>query len=264
MILEQTRTFTETNNSVSRFAFLMLVLIVFMVLLRGGVYLLNWWFTPKSSPILLNGMRKATQASIIKQDPSVTGAIPVKRSVNKEQGMEFSWSVWLHVDDQTFSDKTDLKHVFHKGNDSVGDRGMVTPNNAPGVYLARNTNDLIVVMNTYERPDEDMRVEGIPMNKWINVLLRLDKQRNLDVYINGTLKKRHVLEGVPKQNYGDVFVTMNGGFQGFVSELRYFDHAVSIYTINSIVRAGPNMSMNDDDMMTKTKPYYLSSSWYAI
>ena len=256
--------FLKSNTAVSRFAFLMLVLICFMFVLRVGVAGLNWWFTPKSSPVLLKGMRKATQASIIKQDPSVNGSIPVMRSVNEPQGMEFSWSVWLYIDDQTFSDKTELKHVFHKGNDSVNDQGMVTPNNAPGVYLSRDTNDLIVVMNSYDRPDEEMRVEGIPLNKWINVILRLDQQRNLDVYINGTLKQRHVLEGVPKQNYGDVFVTLNGGFQGYVSQLQYFDHAVSIHTINSLVRKGPNMSRKDDDTMTKTKPYYISNSWFMI
>ena len=257
-------TFMESNSGVSRFAFLMLVLIAFMVALRVGVAALTWWFTPRSSPVLLKGMRKATQTSVIKQDPSVNGSIPVKRSVNESQGMEFSWSVWLYIDDQTFADKTQLKHVFHKGNDTLGDRGMVKPNNAPGMYLAAGTNDLIVVMNSYDRPDEEMRVEGVPMNKWINVILRLDQQRNLDVYINGTLKQRHVLEGVPKQNYGDVFVTMNGGFQGYVSQLQYFDHAVSIHTINSLVKSGPNMSMKDDDMMTKTKPYYLSSSWFTF
>lgn len=256
--------FMESNSSVSRFAFLMLVLVLFMIALRFGVYVLNWFFSPKSSPVLLKGMRKATQQSVIKQDPSVSGAIPVKRSVNEDQGIEFSWSVWLYIDDQTFNEKTELKHIFHKGNDTVGERGMVTPNNAPGMYLARNTNDLIVVMNSYDKPDEEVRVEGLPMNKWVNVILRLDQQRNLDVYINGTLKQRHVLEGVPKQNYGDVFVTMNGGFQGYVSQLQYFDHAISIHTINSLVKQGPNMSMKDDDMMTKTKPYYLSSSWFTI
>lgn len=257
--------FMESNSGVSRFAFLMLVLIGFMVALRMGVGLLTWWFTPKSNPVLLRGMRNARQQSMIEQDPSVKGSIPVKRSVNETQGIEFSWSVWLHIDDQTFADKTKLKHIFHKGNDTVGERGLVTPNNAPGMYLAADTNDLIVVMNSYDSPYEgEMRVEGLPMNKWVNVILRLDHQKNLDVYINGTLKKRHVLEGVPKQNYGDVFVTMNGGFQGYVSQLQYFDHAISIHTINSLVRRGPNMSMKDDDMMTNTKPYYLSNSWFAI
>jgi hypothetical protein len=258
--------FMEANSGVSRFAFLMLVLIGFMVLLRMGVALLTWWFMPRSSPVLLSGMRKASQKSIIVQDPSVNGSIPVKRSSNEDQGIEFSWSVWIYVEDETWKkgDKASLKHIFHKGNETVGERGMVKPNNAPGLYLAAETNDLIVVMNSYDRPNEEMRVEGIPMNKWINVILRLDEQRNLDAYINGTLKQRHVLEGVPKQNYGDVFVTMNGGFQGYVSQLQYFDHAMSIHTINSIVRRGPNMNMNGDDMMTQTKPYYLSSSWFTI
>jgi len=254
----------ESNSGVSRFAFLMLVLLVFMVVLRIGVATLTWWYTPKSNPVLIKGMRKANTQSVIKQDPSMKGSIPIKRSVNEDQGIEFTWSVWIYIEDSTFNDKTKVKHIFHKGNDSIGDYGRAKPNNAPGMYLAKNTNDLIVVMNSYDRPDEEVRVEGIPMNKWINVLLRLDQQRNLDVYINGTLKQRHVLEGVPKQNYGDVYVTMNGGFDGYVSQLQYFDHAVSIHTVNSLVRSGPNMSMNGDVMMSKTKPYYISNSWFTV
>ena len=34
----------------------------------------------------------------------------------------------------------------------------------------------------------------------------LASERNLDIFINGNLVKRHTLEGIPKQNYGDVNV----------------------------------------------------------
>lgn len=264
MFLEHSRTFMESNSGISKFAFLIMVLIVFMVLMRLGVYILKWWFLPKSNPILIKGMRKGTQASIIKQDPALDGAVPVMRSVNEHQGIEFTWSVWIYVDDQTFAETSELKHIFHKGSDVVGERGVVTPNNCPGLYLAKDTNDLVVIMNTYDNPYHEMRVEGIPMNKWINVILRLDEQQNIDIYINGTLKQRYALKGIPKQNYGDVFVSMNGGFQGYISDLRYFDSAVSIREINSLVTRGPNMSMKHDDMMTKTKPYYLSNSWFNV
>ena len=47
------------------------------------------------------------------------------------------------------------KCVFYKGNDFVGasdapaNTGLNFPNNAPGLYIAPNTNNLVVVMNTF-------------------------------------------------------------------------------------------------------------------
>ena len=33
------------------------------------------------------------------------------------------------------------------------------------------------------------------------------ENRTLDAYINGTIVKRHILTGVPRQNYGNVYVS---------------------------------------------------------
>ena len=45
--------------------------------------------------------------------------------------------------------------------------------------------------------------------------------------------------GVPKQNYGDVFVGLNGGFDGNVSNLWYYDYALGTAEIQRIVNSGP-------------------------
>ena len=50
----------------------------------------------------------------------------------------------------------------------------------------------------------------------------------LDVYINGSIIKSHHLHGVPKQNYGDVYIAPNGGFAGYISNLWYYNYALSI------------------------------------
>ena len=88
--------------------------------------------------------------------------------------------------------------------------GMSFPNNAPGLYIAPNTNDLVVVMNTFENPSETIIVPDIPMNKWVNTIIRCDNT-TLDVYVNGTIIKRHQLSGVPRQKYDDVYVAANRG-----------------------------------------------------
>ena len=39
----------------------------------------------------------------------------------------------------------------------------------------------------------------------------------MDIYANGTIVRSLQLTGVPKQNYGNVYVGANGGFDGYVS-----------------------------------------------
>ena len=262
--LSGTRDFLESNSLVAKFAFLLLVIVLFVMALRLGTSLLSWIFSPSPNPILIDGMINAKQMVVIPQDPSTSGARPIMRSVDQVDGMEFTWSVWIYVDDFTYRQDA-YKHVFHKGNDDINTTtiptGVNQPNNAPGLYITPHTNKLMVIMNTFDTVNEEIIIPDLPLNKWVNVIIRVDDQHQLDVYINGTLTKRHMLKGVPKQNYGDVYASMNGGFSGYTSELRYFDSALGTNRINSIVDAGPNMKMSGDDM-TKSKPHYLSTRWY--
>ena len=86
-------------------------------------------------------------------------------------------------------------------------------------------------------------------------------QNILDCYINGTLTKRHILTGVPVQNYDDVYLCNNGGFDGYVSNLWYYNYALGTKAINDITVNGPNMNMKDDGMAGSV-PKYFSMRWY--
>ena len=99
-------------------------------------------------------------------------------------------------------------------------------------------------MNTFDRINEEIVIKDIPINKWVNVIIRVNEQHQLDVYINGRLVKRHI-HGVPKQNYDDVYVAMNGGFSGYISSFVTAE-AIGTNKIQSIVDAGPNMKMIGD------------------
>lgn len=257
--------FLHSNSLVAKFVFLILALIVFVMVLRFGIAFLSWLFLPSSSPILIDGMINASQMLHIPQNPNVAGAIPILRSNNLNEGLEFSWSVWIFVENFAYK-QNEYKHIFHKGNDGINVStdpiGMNSPNNCPGLYIAPFTNNLVVVMSTFDEPKEEVVIKDLPLNKWVNVIIRVSRQNQLDVYINGVLSKRHMLQSVPKQNYGDVFVSMNGGFSGYTSDLRYFSKALGTTKIQSIVDNGPNMKMLDGNNLGESKPQYLSERWY--
>ena len=116
-------------------------------------------------------------------------------------------------------------------------------------------------MNTFDVINEEITIPDIPLNKWVNVMIRC-RNKTVDIYVNGTITKSIQLIGVPKQNYGDVFVAMNGGFDGYISNLWYFDNALGSSQIQNIVKKGPNTKMVGSSAMDQKDPNYLSLRWY--
>lgn len=252
--------FLQSNTIVGKFAFLILVLFVFLILLRLGISLLSWLISNSTSPHFIDGMVDAKQMLIFKQDPNSKHSKTLARSINQNDGIEFTWSVWLYIDDIT-TNQGNYRHIFHKGNSDMGPNGLVHPNNAPGMYIMPNTNGLYIVMNTYTNINESITILDIPIHKWINVIIRCENT-NLDVYINGVITQSIQLKGVPKQNYGDVYTSMNGGFSGYISNLWYYDKALGVADINSIARRGPNLKMVGGNGIALKNADYLALRWY--
>ena len=258
---DSAKSFLESNSLIAKVAFIILVFFAYIVVLRFGIYILGWFFNSTSgSPKLIDGMVDAKQLLVFPQDPSIENSKTIIRSVNANDGIEFTWSVWIYIDDLTYN-STKYKCVFYKGNDGIQESGLNFPNNAPGLYIAPNTNNLVVIMNTFHVINEEVIISDIPLNKWINVIIRCENT-SLDVYINGSIAKSHILHGVPKQNYGDVYVAMNGGFSGFISDLWYYNYALGVSAIQRIMQKGPNTTMvGSSGKMTKNSNF-LSLRWY--
>lgn len=257
--------FLNSSSIIARLSFLLLIIFIFIIVLKISMTILKRILLRiNNNPILIDGMIDASKTPTpIPQNPKSNGAITINRSINSPSGIEFTWSVWIFINDVSSSNGK-YKHIFSKGNNiDVQNNGLYFPNNAPGMYIYPNTNDLLIVMNTYDSIQEEITIKDIPIGKWINVILRC-RDKILDVYINGTITKSVNLNGVPKQNYGDVFVAMNGGFNGNLSELRYYDYAVGLNEINGLSTMGPNLSIsssNSASLLLRSADY-LSLRWY--
>jgi hypothetical protein len=259
----------NSASIISKFIFLILVIVVFIILLRLGIMFFSRIYNRiAGSPHLINGMVDAKQSMNITQDPNDPNSITVYRSVNANDGIEFTWSVWIFIDDLQYN-AGQYKHIFHKGNFPNGSpgpgqnisAGLVYPNNAPGLYILPNINALLLIMNTFQDINEEIIIPDIPLNKWISVIIRC-QNTTLDVYINGTIARSLELNSVPKQNYGDVYVALYGGFDGYISNLWYYDYALGTLAIQKLVEKGANTNAADNSDINLTKPNYLSLKWY--
>ena len=162
----------------------------------------------------------------------------IKRSSDKQGGLEFTYSCWFYVDDWTYK-VGQWKHIFHKGGIT---HGPDSPDNTiikcPGLWLDKNQNILHIYFNTFENTDEKVEIPNIPLGKWVCCIITA-QGRNIDVYLNGEFVKRSVLTSLPRQNYGDITITQSRGFSGYVSRFKYYNSVIPYSEIEDIVRFGP-------------------------
>lgn len=276
--LNATQDFFQSNSIVAKLAFLLMVVFVLILAFRIGITILAYFFGPSKTAQLVQGTIDASSnPMVIPQNPNEANSITLNRSINESGGIEFTWSVWVYINgDDMVSQK--YRCVFYKGNDyatqmssstsenteeddSLEYLGMNFPNNSPGLYITPNTNNMVVIMNTFNVINEEIVINDVPLNKWMNVIIRC-KNTNLDVYINGTIAKSHILHGVPKQNYGDVYVAPNGGFSGYISNLWYYNYAMGTTAIQSLVSSGPNTKLTGETNINLKDASYLSLRWF--
>lgn len=251
----------ESSSGLTIVAFLLLVIVASILIFSMGSSLIYYFTKAPSKLYLINGMVPGSQQKVIYQNPSQANAATIYRSVNESKGIEFTWSLWLNVTTINFNQNT-YSPIFYKGNNNINSVGLNYPANAPGLYLEPMKNNLLLIMNTFKEINEEIVIPDIPLNKWINVMIRC-QNRTLDVYVNGTITRSLELSDVPKQNYGNVYVGTNGGFNGFLSDLIYFSYSLGPGQISSLVAKGPNLKAADgyDGIFNKFTDF-LSLRWY--
>jgi len=85
----------------------------------------------------------------------------------------------------------------------------------------------------------------------------------MDIYVNGTITRSIELSSLPRQNYGDVHVASGGGFDGYISNLRYFNRAIGVMDIDRIIAAGPNTTLiGESDVENPGNSNFLSLRWF--
>ena len=292
--------FVESNTAFSKFVFIILLLLVFIFLLQVGMIIITKFINGYSGEVyLLKGLISANKERQIYNNPNTSNSTTILRSVNEYDGIEFTWSVWVYVD-SLGSNQYNYYKIFSKGTlDSSANLNPIIKgtsdshlpytkiiNNSPGMYLTKYvpTEDsinrapnivfnetigdeisLIVVINTYNTTSTDntfaeiINISKIPVKKWFNCTLTV-KNKSAFVYFNGKLDKQIDLTNVPVQNNYDTYVGDKSGFNGFISNLRYFNRAISYEEIQNINSSGPNMT--NLDTLDTNKLDYLSMNWY--
>jgi hypothetical protein len=291
--------FMESNSLVAKFAFILMVFIVFSVSVKVAIIGLSYFMLPTNSPYVLDGTANTEDLEmVITQDPAKKDSIFISRSMNEDGGLEYTWSAWFLIKDVPIAEGK-YSRIFSKGgegtkynNPSNSSDGIYFPNNAPGLYIRysdeiRATNpdrtdegknvSLVAVVDVSGKEDsttdkklnlhERLIATDIPMKNWVNAVIRVTNNV-IDLYINGRLAQRRKTAGIPVQNYGNVFIGEDKGnnrFSGYISTIQYFNYSIGANKIKSIVDEGPNMKMitnTGGEAQEKGAGSYLSYIWY--
>jgi hypothetical protein len=285
--------FMESNSLVAKFAFILMVFIVFSVAVKLSIIGLSYLMLPSMSPYVLDGTANTEDmAMTISQDPSKPDSVFISRSMNEDGGLEYTWSAWFFIN-QVPLKQGKYSRIFSKGGEGTksSENGIYYPNNAPGLYIrftdsVTDTNpdrtdkgvnvSLLAVVDVTGKGDDSANRENlhekliatdIPIKNWVNAVIRVTNNV-IDLYINGRLAQRRKTAGIPLQNYGNVNIgedKATNRFSGYISTIQYFNYSIGSNKIKSIVDEGPKMKMitsTGDASSTKNVGSYLSNNWY--
>ena len=196
----------------------------------------------------LSGIQSGTKSKIVKAKK-----LPINKTSNN-----YAYSLWFYVKDWQYK-LTDSKELLRRSNSGSGSGEDSNPN----ITLAPYENNINIAITTYPthggqgtahtdsesdfgsgstsgigKNTHNCTIRNFPLQKWCNLIISLNG-RSLDVYIDGKLVRTCVLPGVPKINSdADVFITPDGGFSGWTSNLQYFPNPLNPQQAYNIYKKG--------------------------
>jgi len=205
----------------------------------------------QGSPELVKTIKSAKKRLVIKQYENHEIEKLLRRSKNEFGGIEFTYRMWFLVDDWTYKYGS-WKHIFHKGNSDSW------PNRAPGAWFHPKKNIMRIYMNTYNNIVDSTDIPNIPIQKWVHMAI-ICNNIDINIYINGQLRKQMKLSGIPRQNNGDLYINNFGGFSGYISRMVYHDYAIPLAKLKDYVDEGP--SRVPCPSIDNVPPYLVSNWW---
>lgn len=188
--------------------------------------------------------------------------------LNKDETLSHSYatSFWIKVNSETWNDKlyNGIKHKQEnqkiieenydncdKNNNDNDNNGNTKDNSGRkcilyrgredkqvfGFWLSPKNNDIWCQINTKDDAgvllEEGVMLKNIPLNEWFNITAVIDN-RSYEVYMNDKLVKTISLYGTPLESSGNLHITNNGGFNGNLAYLQYFNTTLQPERIKSL------------------------------
>jgi hypothetical protein len=158
----------------------------------------------------------------------------LQRSFNAPSGIEYTYVWWTVVTDWAYK-MGKPKYLWVKGDLNKGEQG-------PAAVLSPSENSMEIHVDTFKGTDKVV-IPNLPAKKWFHTAIMVHDENILDVYINGQLKMSHKLNGVVKQNNNVVNFGVDGGFEGYLSTMKYYNYKIDEGTLQGLVQENPQVQV---------------------
>jgi hypothetical protein len=150
-------------------------------------------------------------------------------------GLKYSISTWVYVNGWDYK-VNKVKEIWSRGKTKL--------------YFDGLNNDLILEVGLYgDNKIERVVYENFPIQKWMNITVVVEN-RTVDLWLNAKLYKSRTFNNVVGDNSSEVLtVGKDGGYDGLVSRMYYYNYALRR---NDIVRV-----FNEDPYPTN----FISKLW---
>jgi hypothetical protein len=177
-------------------------------------------------------------------DSAVTAKDPYTLDSTKytQTSSSYSVSTWIYITNWTNDKKKYIMRRYYEGKTSEN----------PSLSLDQYKNDLTITFQTFANNKKDMEpntvhIKNISIQKWVNITVCFG-DTNVDTYINGKLINTYVTKGTqyykPNSSGSPGFknptfdITPDGGFDGLISQVRYYNRFLTPQEAWNIYKSG--------------------------
>ena len=132
-----------------------------------------------------------------------------------------TWCIWIKLDNMNYN--------YGSKKSILTRQGVETPK----IEISPKTNSLEVGVAKENGGETDIIPNIITVNSWTHITLVLT-QKYMETWINGKLMSTKKLNGIPKLDDSNVLVNKEGGFAGYIKNLRFFNKQLSAKEILNI------------------------------
>ena len=218
-----------------------ILLIVFILLL---LYIIVQYIYSGTGP--LTSMQDATTMTTI----APSKLAPSNSGMNSSN---FTYSVWFYINDWNYR-YGEPKVVFGRTipsatngstNFDIVGNDVTCTDPCMSVVLGAIQNNLAISLSCFDGQETSNKsivshcnISNVPIQRWVNLLISVYGP-TMDVYLDGKLVNTTILNGPVKINSSaPVYLTPDGGFNGWTSKFQYFPNATDPQTAWNIYTAG--------------------------
>lgn len=189
-----------------------------------------------AEPYILQSIQNGQTASIIDAKSLATNGSGISSS-------NFAYSVWFYINNWNYRYGEEKVIFGRMGATSAQGAGYSKDINGvdpcPTVVLGEIENNVLITLGCFPGVDQKPTTPGsntvlhtcsvsnVPIQKWVNLTVSV-YGRSMDVYIDGKLVRTCLLPGVASvNNDANIYVTPNGGFEGWTAKLQYYPNSLN-------------------------------------